>query len=41
MVFEKKSEAAKDLGQDKTEYMTLQVYGESINHATDFKYLGS
>ena len=33
----------------KTEYMTtnchlqpsLQVYGESINHVTDFKYLGS
>ena len=45
--------AAKDLGLiisvPKTEYMTvnchphptLQVYGESINHVTDFRYLGS
>ena len=47
------AEAAKDLGLIisvlKTEYMTancnpqpsLQVYGEPINHVTDFKYLGS
>ena len=46
-------EAAKDLGLifsgSKTEYMTanrhpqpsLHVYGEPINHVTDFKYLGS
>ena len=45
--------AEKDLGLiisvPKTEYMTvnchphptLQVYGESINHVTDFRYLGS
>ena len=45
--------AAKDLGLiisvPKTAYMTanchphptLQVYGESINHVTDFRYLGS
>ena len=45
--------AAKDLGLiisvPKTEYMTvnclpqpsLQVYGEPINHVTDFRYLGS
>ena len=45
--------AAKDLGLiisvPKTEYMTvnchphptLQVFGESINHVTDFRYLGS
>ena len=45
--------AVKDLGLiisvPKTEYMTvnchphptLQVYGESINHVTDFRYLGS
>ena len=47
------AEAAKDLGLfisvSKTEYMTancnphptLQVYGDSINHVTDFRYLGS
>ena len=45
--------AAKDLGLiisvPKTEYITvncrphptIQFYGESINHVTDFRYLGS
>ena len=49
----KTAEAAADLGlvisAPKTEYMTvncnpqpaLQVYGDSINHESDFRYLGS